>query len=98
MRPPPCGTQRPFSPLPLAGEGPGERACPSEHRLGDALAQRRRRAEPVRGGLRALEVQLRLELPGEADAAVQLDRLAGAVEERLGCQRLGTRAFQGVTR
>ena len=49
----------------------------------------RRVAQEQLRTLRALEVQVRVVLPGEADAAVDLDVLGRAVEVRLGTERLG---------
>jgi hypothetical protein len=54
-----------------------------------ALAVVLRAAQQRAAALRALEVEVRGVLPGEADAAVDLDALARAVEERVGAVGLG---------
>ena len=66
----------------------------------NGLAQRFGRTEPVRARLGALEVELRIVFPGEADAAVQLNRFLSAKERSLGGQgpRHRTFAFQRVQR
>src|SRR5262245_19730263 len=60
--------------------------------LRDDLAVPRRVAEGDLGALRALEADVHVVLPREADAAVDLDALAGGVTVRVGAVRLRHRS------
>ena len=60
-----------------------------EDELGDAFAVPARVAEEGFGRLGALEVQVRVVLPGEADAAEDLDRVGSAAEVGVGARCLG---------
>src|SRR5436305_9510612 len=71
---------------------PTLRSCgePSDtYALGEQLPVVGGVAEQDLGALRPLEVQVGVVLPGEADAAVDLDVLGGGVEVRVGAVRLG---------
>src|SRR5262249_23645675 len=57
--------------------------------LGEELAVVRRTAEECLGCPSPLVVEMRRVLPGEADAAVDVDVLVGGLGERLGAVRLG---------
>src|SRR5215510_14778087 len=59
--------------------------------LRDALAVPGRIAQEIFGPLRALQVQMHVVLPGEADSTVDLERIRGALEVGLGAIRLGQR-------
>src|SRR5438132_9051666 len=63
--------------------------------LCEQLAVVRGVAEEDLRALRALEVEVRVVLPGEADAAVDLDVLGRTVEVRVGDVRLGQRRDHG---
>ncbi len=81
--------------IPRSGAEPGRRRARTRSRdsdpqpLGQALAVVGRAAEQQLRGLRALEVQVGVVLPGEADAAVDLDVLGRRVQERLRAVGLG---------
>src|SRR5712692_4672698 len=57
--------------------------------LRDQLSVVRRVTEEDLGTLGSLEVEVRVVLPREADAAVDLDVLGGGLEVRVGAVRLG---------
>src|SRR5689334_6437372 len=63
--------------------------------LGEQLAMIGGSAEQQLRGLGPLEEQVGVVLPGEADAAVYLDRLTGHAEERLRAVRLGEAGDHG---
>src|SRR5437867_10179109 len=76
------------------GVAAGSRTPLQINQLRDPLAVVRRVAEGELGRLGALEVEVQVVLPGEPDAAVELDAGAGHLTVGVGDVRLGHRSSQ----